>query len=64
MFFHECGMIWLCSCLIAITQFMYLFYQRQAWKQILGAGSHLSDVDLYVEDRFTRGLLAVIILAL
>jgi O-antigen ligase len=49
--------------LIAITQFMYLFYQRQAWKQILGAGAILVTL-IYMLRTGSRGaLLAVIILA-
>jgi O-antigen ligase len=49
--------------LIAITQFMYLLYQRQTWKQILGGGAILIAL-MYMLRTASRGaLLAVIVLA-
>lgn len=48
---------------IAITQFMYLFYQRQVWKHVLGAAAILVSL-MYMLKTGSRGaFLAVFILA-
>jgi O-antigen ligase len=49
--------------LIAITQFLYLLHQRQAWKQVLGGGGILVAL-MYMLKTGSRGAwLAVIVLA-
>jgi hypothetical protein len=49
--------------LIAITQFMYLLYQRQAWKHIVGGGGILIAL-IYMLKTGSRGaFLAVLVLA-
>src|SRR3984893_3326984 len=49
--------------LIAITQFMYLFYQREAWKHVLGAVASMVALMYLLKTGSRGGFLAVLILA-
>jgi O-antigen ligase len=62
MFFNNANDLAL-QLLIAITQFMYLFYQREAWKHVLGGAASMVAL-MYLLKTGSRGaFLAVLILA-
>jgi hypothetical protein len=50
--------------LIAITQFMYLLYQRQVWKHLVGGAAILVTLTYMLKTASRGAMLAVVILAL